>query len=154
MASWTLRDRGPSLVLQPLEEIASPGPFLQVRAASACGKDHLSSVALCFEREILKSAMVYIGCGSFSCIRLWIKVCTDLFCTEFQQGVTCHTMPPNQSWVKVVLPGFRLQRRSWFSHPEGCSRRERSWLSTLSPCRREVFACKIQNCFPIFGSCS
>ena len=111
-ASRTLRDRGPSLVLQPLEEMISPGPFLQVGAFPACGKDQLSSLALCFEKEILESAMVYVGCGSVSCIRPWIKVCTGLFCTELQQGVTRRAVPPNQSWVKVVLPGFKLQRRS------------------------------------------
>lgn len=130
-ASRTLRDRGPSLVLQPLEEMASPGPFLQVGAFPACGKDQLGSSSLRFKKEILESAMVYVGCGSVSCVRPRIKVCTGLFCTEFQRGVTRCAMPPNQSWVKVVLPGFRLQRRSWFSHPERCSQRERSWLPTL-----------------------
>lgn len=40
-------------------------------------------------------------------------------------------MPPNQSWGKVVLPGFRLQRRAQLSLPERCSRRERSELPAL-----------------------
>lgn len=59
-ASQTLRDQGPALILQPLEEMAPPGSFLQVGAFPACGKDPLSSSALCFE-EVLESTMVDVG---------------------------------------------------------------------------------------------
>lgn len=95
-ASRMLRARGPSLVLQLLEEMASPGPFLQAGAFPACGKDQLSSLTLCSKEEILESAMAYAGCGSVSCIRPWIKVCTGFFSTEFQQGVNtpCRASKP------------------------------------------------------------
>lgn len=73
--------------------------------------------------------MVDVGCGNVSCIRPWIKVCmvsSVLSSSRVFHHTLCHAPTPELG--EGCSCGFKLQRRSWFSHPERCSRMERSCL--------------------------
>lgn len=153
--SRMLRDRGPSFVLQLREEMPSPGPFLQVGASPACGTHRLGGSALLFREA---------DSGERDGIR---RVRECLLHQAVDKGLQrslpygapaghprpCHASKPElgescSSWVQTA------EESSAF--PSGAMLQEGAERAACSPgsCRREVLACKIQNCFPIYGSCS